>query len=696
MLLSLNPLVSIKENFLDDGMCNLLIESAKDIMKESTVIDGDGLASVNHDHRNSKSIALTVNEIGDLAIDIKHRIASLTGFHESQFEQIVVHKYSIGQEFKLHSDFFGESEDETFQKNIVERCKYGGNRISTVIVYLNDVEEGGQTWFPWLHLIIPPNKGTLVQFNYNYDDWLLNLKTQHHGLPVLKGEKWIFTIWIRERALDILDESFKRFKEESYYYDFIQDVEYKINVGPSEDRRELSLTIPGNDSPENALIVGVTGGMDSCLLLYLVALLNTHLLVPYKIVPVLVQNSKLDISENLESVNRIIQWIRLKTSQDVKNLQIIQSKANTANESIGEGLLACLNPRNLNATHFIPKIIYVGSNELPNDGDPRWQDLRFIRVKSDSELYLQPFWNLQKYHILDAIVKLELTPLLELIGQCGEGHRTLSEKCKYFPCNERRWSFQKLGLNTLGHKYFTQENDMETDKKGVEPKEGSITKKKTTTKVKNRHGPAPVVPPPSGYCFLKGSLVTMADGRKKVIEEVEAGELVLGAFGEINEVLALDRKILGSRYLYDINGQLVTTADHALVTSNGGFCAIDVEASCNDYGRYYNVVTKDYGVVKLWAHGFTSDRTEELVIGTELQTVHGSKKVESITKFKLPDSTLLFNLVCMGSHTYIVNDYAVTGWIREDDFDYDSWTTKNVDTITVETYNKIQFEVESV
>jgi hypothetical protein len=43
----------------------------------------------------------------------------------------------------------------------------------------------------------------------------------------------------------------------------------------------------------------------------------------------------------------------------------------------------------------------------------------------------------------------------------------------------------------------------------------------------------------------------------------------------------------------------------------------------------------------------------------------------------MPEDTQLYNLVIGGSHTYHVDGYAVTGWPREDDFDYDLWKARD-------------------
>jgi hypothetical protein len=72
-------------------------------------------------------------------------------------------------------------------------------------------------------------------------------------------------------------------------------------------------------------------------------------------------------------------------------------------------------------------------------------------------------------------------------------------------------------------------------------------------------------------------------------------------------------------------------------------------------------------------HGLKRERIEKLHIGVELKTVEGSRITQSIETYSMPEDTQLYNLVVGGSHTYHVDGYAVTGWPREDDFDYDKW-----------------------
>ena len=175
-------------------------------------------------------------------------------------------------------------------------------------------------------------------------------------------------------------------------------------------------------------------------------------------------------------------------------------------------------------------------------------------------------------------------------------------------------------------------------------------------------------------CFLAGSLVHMADGSVKPIEEVKVGESVLGAFGECNEVLALHRPLLGSHSMCRINQEHSTTSHHPHISADKGFyCVHPQTVETATYGREHPVLNR-YGEEEMrFLHGLRTGRVQTLVIGTELKTVEGSRPVRDIELYELPEDTQLYNLVVGGSHTYHVDGYAVTGWPREDDFDYDTW-----------------------
>jgi hypothetical protein len=177
----------------------------------------------------------------------------------------------------------------------------------------------------------------------------------------------------------------------------------------------------------------------------------------------------------------------------------------------------------------------------------------------------------------------------------------------------------------------------------------------------------------TGTCFLAGSLVTMADGTTKKIEDVKVGDYVMGAFGEANVILAKDDPWLGDRYMYKINDEHDTSDDHPHVSTDKQFYAPEENAAYDEWGSYFDCELAD-GSHEMWLNvGLTKRKLKKLTVGVELITTKGGKVVDSIEKYKLPPDTKLYNFVVGGSHTYFVNGYAVTGWPREDDFDYDKW-----------------------
>lgn len=453
-ILNGTPLLKTVDNFLSSEICQKIIEYAEPILVDSKIIGQDGSAIIQQEIRQSKITSLQKDDLEIIQKELFEKVSLFTGFDSERFEKITIHRYQEGEGFKLHQDYFIDYDDIESQEKHVERCKFGGNRVSTIIIYLNDVEAGGETWFPWINKGVPPKQGKLLQFNYDYSEWLPNIQTQHLALPVKSGEKWILTVWVRERPLSVESDVFKRFIDEINVYNNLKDVDYEIEIGPDWDRRTLNINLPANDSPENALIIGFTGGMDSSLLLFLIGVLNTHLLIPYQIVPVLMQNSEFNFHEDTKKACEMLDWIQSIIGNKIRNLQIIDSSKKTVLASMSDALLNAKD--NLpNYPGYKPKIIFTGVNELPNDGDEMWENLTFKRTQSPYDFWKTPFFNLQKYHLLDLLMQLELEPILTLLGKCSNRHNNLSESCNSFACNERRWAFRKLGYLNIGDKYLT-------------------------------------------------------------------------------------------------------------------------------------------------------------------------------------------------------------------------------------------------
>jgi hypothetical protein len=179
-------------------------------------------------------------------------------------------------------------------------------------------------------------------------------------------------------------------------------------------------------------------------------------------------------------------------------------------------------------------------------------------------------------------------------------------------------------------------------------------------------------------CFFKGALVSMEDGSTKAIEDIRVGDMVLGAFGEHNQVLALHRPLLGNNTMTNINNEHHTSSHHPHISFDKKFYAIKPAVVMSDtYGKSHEVLDENMVPYQRFLAGLKSGRVQQMEEGILLKTVDGSREVTFLDTYEMAPETQLYNLVISGSHTYYVDGYAVTGWPNEEDFDYDAWEARN-------------------
>ncbi|MGH6627000.1 MAG: 2OG-Fe(II) oxygenase [Burkholderiaceae bacterium] len=186
-----SPRIVVFGNLLSDAECDALIEAAKPRLSRSlTVATKTGGEEVNAD-RTSEGMFFARGE--NLIVKrIEARIARLLNWPEQNGEGLQILHYRPGAEYKPHYDYFDPAEPGT--PTILKR---GGQRVATLVMYLSEPEKGGGTVFPDLHLEVAPRRGNAVFFSYERPH--PSTKTLHGGAPVITGEKWIATKWLRER-----------------------------------------------------------------------------------------------------------------------------------------------------------------------------------------------------------------------------------------------------------------------------------------------------------------------------------------------------------------------------------------------------------------------------------------------------------------------------------------------------------------
>ena len=192
-VLSWAPRVFLVENFLSAYECDYLIEKSKPELKRSTVVSLSDANGVVNPDRTSKGMFFQTRSSDPVLHEIEKRIAEFTMLPLENGEAIQVLNYGIGEEYKPHFDYFDRSTPGgalCFNR--------GGQRIATMIMYLADTEEGGETVFPRAGVKVQPVKGNAVLFYNCTPEGVEDPMTLHGGAPVLKGTKWIATKWIRK------------------------------------------------------------------------------------------------------------------------------------------------------------------------------------------------------------------------------------------------------------------------------------------------------------------------------------------------------------------------------------------------------------------------------------------------------------------------------------------------------------------
>tara|TARA_R110000765_G_scaffold110492_1_gene201956 strand:- start:292 stop:1674 length:1383 start_codon:yes stop_codon:yes gene_type:complete len=176
----------VLNNFLTDNECKLLIENIHTDMKPS----GIDIPNPPKDVRTSKT-NFSISETSAFGEHLEWRFCDLLGLDPRHAETMQGCHYEIGQEYKEHPDFFDPATSTCIGKL--------GQRSYTAMVYLNDVEEGGETVFPKCDISFKPKRGMAVIWNNLNLDGSVNHDSVHRANPVLKGTKTIITKWFRTK-----------------------------------------------------------------------------------------------------------------------------------------------------------------------------------------------------------------------------------------------------------------------------------------------------------------------------------------------------------------------------------------------------------------------------------------------------------------------------------------------------------------
>jgi len=184
------PRVVVFGQLLSDEECTALMAlAAPRLARSETVDNATGGTEVNP-ARTSEGMFFERGE-APLIARIEQRIADLLQWPVAHGEGLQILRYRPGAEYRPHHDYFDPVHPGT--ERILQR---GGQRVASLVMYLNTPEGGGATTFPDVGLEVWPVRGNAVFFSYDRPH--PDTRTLHGGAPVTVGEKWVATKWLRQ------------------------------------------------------------------------------------------------------------------------------------------------------------------------------------------------------------------------------------------------------------------------------------------------------------------------------------------------------------------------------------------------------------------------------------------------------------------------------------------------------------------
>jgi prolyl 4-hydroxylase len=191
-----SPRISVIEGFASPAECDWIIARARPHLHRALVYNPADGGSFTQGARTNSSIEFGIARADVVIMGLRLRVQTVTGIRRLELSSVL--HYLPGQEFKPHFDFL-----DTAVPGYARDVERSGQRVATFLIYLNDDYEGGETEFTKLDWRYKGRKGDALFFwNVSADDEP-DLSTMHAGVPTTKGEKWLFSQWLRRSSNDL-------------------------------------------------------------------------------------------------------------------------------------------------------------------------------------------------------------------------------------------------------------------------------------------------------------------------------------------------------------------------------------------------------------------------------------------------------------------------------------------------------------
>ncbi len=184
-LISHSPHVELFRDLFSPTECDYLAAAAQPLLRPSIVVDPVSGKQVRNPIRTSDGAVFTWALENPAIHALNRRIAVASGTEVARGEPLQVLRYLPGQQYRTHLDAI---------------AGFDNQRSMTMLVYLNNDYEGGETRFVSTGLDVRGRKGDGILFRNVDRDGRPDNDSAHAGLPVTSGTKLIASRWIRERT----------------------------------------------------------------------------------------------------------------------------------------------------------------------------------------------------------------------------------------------------------------------------------------------------------------------------------------------------------------------------------------------------------------------------------------------------------------------------------------------------------------
>lgn len=183
------PNIAVAEGFIPPALCDWIIGRARPALKRSGgTLAQPGGAKI----RTNSEVEYGFHQLDLVHAIVRHRMALLTGLPRTGLEPPSVYHYAVGEQFTPHFDFLDP--DVPLLAQEIART---GQCVATILIYLNDDFENGETEFPDAGIRFKGKKGDAIIFRNVDEKDVPDVRTRHAGRTVTRGEKWLFSQFVR-------------------------------------------------------------------------------------------------------------------------------------------------------------------------------------------------------------------------------------------------------------------------------------------------------------------------------------------------------------------------------------------------------------------------------------------------------------------------------------------------------------------